>query len=87
MNKFTIYTDNTQESTDFVTLCRTNLDSDISQIVILSEGTDFTLADIEVDSLPALKFTFLDGETVQYDVLHRNLASSKSYLKEEYLIP
>ena len=47
MNKYTIYTDNTQESTDFVSLCRTHLESGKSQIVVLSEGTDFNLSDIE----------------------------------------
>ena len=87
MNKYTIYTDDTQESTDFVSLCRTHLESGISQIVVLNEGTDFNFSDIEADSLPTLRFTFLNGESVEHDILHRNLESSKSYLRGEYLIP
>ena len=87
MNKYTIYTDNTQESTDFVSLCRTHLESGISQIVVLSEGTDFNLSDIEADSLPTLRFTFLNGESIEHDILHKSIESSKSYLREQYLIP
>lgn len=86
MNKFTFYTDNTQESTDFVDLCRPRLESDISQVIVLREGVDFNLSEIEADSLPTLRFTFLDGEDVVLDILNRSIEESKSYLKNERLI-
>ena len=87
MNKFTIYTNEENYDSDFVNLCLSRLVSNKSEVIVLRDGLDFNLNDIEVDSLPALKFSFSSNGVIEYEKTFRNLEESISYLKSLYLIP
>lgn len=87
MNKFTIYTNEENYNSDFVNLCLSRLVSNKSEVIVLKDGLDFNLSDIEVDSLPALKFSFSNNGVVEYEKTFRNLEESILYLRSQYLIP
>lgn len=87
MNKFILYTNSESSSLNFINLCYEKLTSNKSLVVVLKEGIDFNIEDIGVDSLPSLKYIFLNNDVVEYEKTFNNLEESISHLKQQYLIP
>ena len=87
MNRFTVYTNSENSNSEFISLCQERLNSDKSEVIILKEGIDFNMSDIDVDSLPTLKFSFINSSNnLEYEHICKNLNDSILYLKKLYLI-
>lgn len=87
MNRFTLYTNSEKDSIDFISICQKKLISNKSEVIILQENIDFNVEDLEIDSLPSLKFSFINSSNqTEYEQLFKNLNESMSYLKNQHLI-
>lgn len=86
MNKFTLYVDSDTLNSDFVIHCQQRLNSDKSEVIVFEEGKDFDNIDLEIESYPALKFTFIDNNKVIHENFCKNFEESYDYLKRMYLI-